>query len=209
MANVVTISATYGAHGDRVARAVAERLDLPFFDRAIPAAAAHELAQSTDIAESLDDPVPSRWERIAMGFANVATPMGPSPVSTEVIQTPERFRSANEAALSAVADTTGGVILGRAAMAVLGDRTDVLCVRLDGPVEARISQVVARGVDEEVARKGQREVDRARDAYARALFNVRQDDPGLYHVILDSTVISPEGCVDIIVRAARDRLSLG
>jgi cytidylate kinase len=48
-------------------------------------------------------------------------------------------------------------------------------------------------------------VDRARDAYARVFFNVRQDDPRLYHLILDSTALSVEGSVDIIVRAASDR----
>ena len=198
MPRVVTISASYGAHGDKIAHAVAEQLDLPFLDRAIPVAVAHQLAQSGDIEESLDEPVPSRWERFFMGFANAATPMGPSQLPAEVIQPPERFRSANEAKLR-------GVILGRAGMVVLGNRPDVLCVRLDGPVEARIAQVIAQGVDEESARKGQREVDRARDAYARVFFNVHQDDPRLYHVILDSTVLSVEACVDIIIRAARDR----
>jgi hypothetical protein len=65
--------------------------------------------------------------------------------------------------------------------------------------------VIARGVDEESARKGQREVDRARDAYAHVFFGARQDDPRLYHVVLDSTALSVEACIDVIVRAARDR----
>jgi cytidylate kinase len=209
MPRVVTISASYGAHGDRIAHLVAERLDLPFLDRAIPATMAQQLAQSGDIEESLDEPVPSRWERIIMGFANATTPMGPNQLPSEVIETPERFRSANETKLREVADTTGGVILGRAGMAVLGDRPEVLCVRLDGPVEARIAHAIAQGVDEESARKGQRAVDRARDAYARVFFNVRQDDPRLYHVILDSTALSVEASVDIIIRAARDRFVVG
>ena len=205
MPNTVTISASYGALGHKIAHALAERLDLPFLDRAIPAAAAHDLAQSPDMAESLDEHVPSRWERIAIGFANVSVPMGPDPLPSQMIQTPEVFRAANESALFEFADTTGGVILGRAAMAVLTERSDVLCVRLDGPVEARIAQVVAHGVDEDVARKGQREVDRARDAYARVLFNARQDDPALYHLMLDSTAFSVDACLDIIMRAVADR----
>jgi cytidylate kinase len=79
---------------------------------------------------------------------------------------------------------------------------------LDGPVEARIAQAMALGLDEDTARKGQRAVDRARDAYARVFFNVRQDDPRLYHVILDSTSLSVEASVEIIVRAAQDRFGL-
>jgi hypothetical protein len=80
-----------------------------------------------------------------MGFANATTPMGPNQLPTAEIETPERFRKANEAKLRDIADTTGGVILGRAGMAVLGDRADVLCVRLDGPVEARIAHAIAQG----------------------------------------------------------------
>jgi cytidylate kinase len=78
-------------------------------------------------------------------------------------------------------------------------------VRLDGPVEARLAQAMAQGVDEASARKDQRAVDRARDAYARVFFNVRQDDPRLYHLVLDSTALSMEANIDIIIRAAKDR----
>ena len=205
MPHVVTLSASYGAYGDKVGRAVAERLGLPFLDRAIPAAAAHQLAESTEIAESLDEHVPSRWERLAIGFANASSPIGPSQLPAEVFETTDQFRSGIEAMLGEIADTTGAVILGRAGMVALGHRPDVLCVRLDGPVEARIAHVVALGLDEEKARKGQREVDRARDAYARVFFGVRQDDPHLYHVILDSTALSVATCIDIIVQAAEDR----
>ena len=78
-------------------------------------------------------------------------------------------------------------------------------MRLDGPVEGRIAQVVAQGLDEASARKDQRAVDRARAAYARVFFNVRQDDPRLYHIVLDSTALSAEASVDVIIRAAEDR----
>ena len=208
MRGVVTLSASYGARGDKVGRAVAGRLQLPFVDRAIPtSAAARQLGLPEEVGESLDQPAPSRWERVAMRFAGVATPVGPDVLAADVPLTlsPEGFRAASEGELRQVADTTGAVVLGRAGMAALGGRPDVLCVRLDGPVEARIAQVVALGIDEESARQGQRDVDRAREAYARVFFNARQDDPRLYHVILDSTVLSVEACVDIIIQAATDR----
>jgi hypothetical protein len=181
MRGVVTLSASYGAHGDKVGRALAGRLQLPFVDRVIPtAAAARQLGLPEDVAESLDEHVPSRWERIATRFVNVAAPAGPDVLAADVPSTltPEGFRSASEAELRHVADTTGAVVLGRAGMVVLGGRPGVLCVRRDGPVEARIAQVMAQGVDEASARQGQRDVDSAREAYARVFFNARQGDPG-------------------------------
>jgi cytidylate kinase len=207
MPGTITISASYGAQGDKIGRALAERLGLPFLERVIPAAVARQLDLAIDADESLDEPVPSLWERIVATFANTATPIGPSPMPVEEFDTPERFRSATEATLRQVADTTGAVILGRAGMVALGGRPDVVCVRLDGPVEARIAQAVATGIDEESARHSQRQVDRARDTYARVFFNARQDDARLYHLILDSTAFSTQGCVDMIARAAEDRLN--
>jgi cytidylate kinase len=206
MRGVVTLSASYGSRGEMIGRALAERLQLPFVDRAIPTAAvARDLGLPEDVAESLDEHTPSRWERIAAAFANLGTPVGPIVLPEDLPLSPVQFRSITEAQLRHIADTTGAVVLGRAGMVVLGGQPAVLCVRLDGPVEARIAQVVARGIDEASARQGQREVDSARQAYARVFFNVRQDDPRLYHLILDSTVLSVEACVDIIVRAAQDR----
>jgi hypothetical protein len=206
MRGVVTISASYGAQGDEVGRAVAGRLRLPFVGRAVPTAdAARQLGLPEDVAESLDERPPSRWQRIGAVFASRGVPVGPVVKPDGMVLTPAQFRSVSAAQLEHAASTTGAVVVGRAAMVVLGGRPDVVCVRLDGPVEARIAQVMAHGVDEASARHGQRAVDGAREAYARVFFNVRQDDPRLYHLILDSTVMSTEACVDIIVRAAQDR----
>src|SRR5690349_21256314 len=55
--HVVTISATYGAGGSVVGPAVAERLGVPFVDRAIPTAVAGRLAISLDEALHPDEQV--------------------------------------------------------------------------------------------------------------------------------------------------------
>ena len=117
-------SASYGARGDKVGRTVAERLQLPFIDRAIPtsAAALGQLGLPEDVGESLDQQAPSRWERMAMRLAGVATPAGPDVLAADVPLTfsPEAFRAESVTELQQVADSTGAVILGRAGMAALG-----------------------------------------------------------------------------------------
>ena len=133
----------------------------------------------------------------------------PDSLRAEKFDTPEDFREAAEKRLKELATTTGAVVLGRGGMVVLAGRPDVLCVRLDGPVEDRIAQVVALGITEKEARQGQRDVDRAREAYAKVFFNARQDDPSLYHLVLDATALSAGACVDIIERAALDRFGDG
>jgi shikimate kinase len=51
---IVTLSAPFGAGGSVIGPAVAERLGIPFVDRAIPAAVAHDLAVSVDQALAHD-----------------------------------------------------------------------------------------------------------------------------------------------------------
>ena len=55
----------------------------------------------------------------------------------------------------------------------------------------------------------QRRTDRARLAYVEHFYPRAGalDDPRHYHVVLDSTVLSHEACIEIIVRAARDLFS--
>ncbi len=204
MANVpqtVTISSSFGAGGNVVGPAVAQRLGLPFFDRAIPAAVATRLAVPLEEVAAQDEKPPSTWSRLARAFANMAVPMGPQGLSPE--DDPDKFREETERILHQIADTTGGVVLGRGAMVVLGGRPDVLCVRLDGDIEARVARVAANeGIDLEAARVMQRDTDGARDGYARLFYHARPNDPTLYDLMVDTTEIPLATCTELIVLAA-------
>ena len=209
MNGVITISASFGTGGDRIGHLVADELGLPFFDRALPAAVARHLSVPLDDALLHDEKAPSTLHRLARAFAYASTPLGPEALE-EGIDDPDRFRQETERILHQIADTTGGVVMGRAGMVVLRDRPDVLRVRLDGPVEARIDRVVReRGLSEADVRAMQHDVDRAREAYVRVFYRARQSDPGLYQIVLDSTALGPEACTGAIVLVAREYLGLG
>jgi cytidylate kinase len=205
MPGSVTISASYGAHGDQIGHGVAERLGLPFLDRAVPATVARQLKLSEDAAETLDQRAPSRWDRIAASFTGIDASYSGVPFLAIQGESADTFRAATETVLRQVADTTGAVILGRVGMVVLGDRSDVLRVRLDGPVEERIAQAIANGTDEQVARSTQRDADVARQHYAKYFYNVSQDDISLYHLYIESTALPAETCVELIALAAEAR----
>lgn len=199
----VTISASFGSRGERIGRGVAERLGVAFLDRAIPVAAAQRLQLAEEASEAFDERAPSFWQRLVASFSGLETALAVAGPSVEDFSSPEAFRAATEAVLREAADGPGAVILGRAGMVVLQDRRDVLRVRLDGPVEARIGQAVAEGLEEAAARQLQRELDGVRERYANYFYRANQHDPSLYHLVLDSTALSAEVCVELIVRAAR------
>jgi cytidylate kinase len=198
---VVTVSATYGTGGSRIARAVAEELGLPFVDRAIPGAVAAELGLSLPDAEAHDDAGPRGLERIMRSLAAVG------PVSGVDFRTDfgdRTFCDATEAVICRHAEESGGVILGRAGAVVLQHRPRTLHVRLDGPVARRVANAMRlEGIDQATAERRRRDNDTARAAYVRSFYGADAADPALYHLVLDSTALDAETCADVITRAAR------
>ena len=202
---LVAMSASYGAGGSIVGPAVAERLGVPFLDRAIPLAVAEALHVPYDDAAAHDDHVNTSWlERVLSGFVGADTGAAPAPLPADVFS-PEDFQRATEEVLLEQARTGEGVILGRASVVVLRSDPRVLRVRLDGPADERVRQAMAldRGLDREHAEQLLRQFDRTHAAYVQQFYGVDIRDMSLYHVALDSTAIGLQTCVELIGRAAR------
>jgi cytidylate kinase len=203
---LVALSASYGAGGSVVGRALAERLGVPFVDRAIPAQVAEHLDVSVDDAEAHDEQAPDSFlDRLLRGF--IGTDIGvPAPLPPETF-TSEDFRNATEAVLKRQAATGEGVILGRGGMIVLRDDPRVLRVRLDGPPERRLRQAMSiAGGDEQTTKETLAKLDRAHAEYVRQFYGEDIHDCTLYHLVIDSTLIELGACVELIARAA-DALS--
>ncbi|GAA2016905.1 hypothetical protein GCM10009799_51260 [Nocardiopsis rhodophaea] len=231
MTYVVTISATYGAGGSVIGPAVAERLGVPFLDRAIPGAVARQIGCSLEDALEHDDRAATGFERLLASAARLPTVTLGSVDSTFLGATDdqgrllydEEFVEKTEQVIGEVA-ASGGVILGRAAASVLSEHGTALHVRLDGSKDRRLAQAVKmresareealiRGDDREAAgaawhpptMRDLEDNDRARAAYVRRFYRVDPASLSLYHLIIDSTVIGPSACVDVIERLARER----
>ena len=203
--SLVTLSAAYGAGGDVVGPALAERLGVPFVDRAIPVQVAERLDVSVDDAAAHDEQAADSFlDRLLRGF--VGADIGvPAPLPPESF-TSEDFRRATEEVMLRQAATGEGVILGRGGMIVLREDPRVLRVRLDGPPELRLRQAMAiGGVDEDTARDALAKLDRAQSDYVRQFYGADIHDCTLYHLVIDSTAIDLDACVELIAPAAEAR----
>src|ERR1700691_4701602 len=199
----VTISAGYGAGGSVIAPEVARRLGLPLLDRAISSHVAAQLRVSVEEAEggqirrSLPDLFLAILAPLAGGVLGAGTDCAPP----EALPPPEEaafFREQAEAIMR-TALQTGAVILGRAGGAAFRDEPGVLRVRLFGPADARIAQATRiEQVDEPTARERLPGVDRARALYVRRLYRADIDDPDLFHLHVDSTMLALETCAELI-----------
>jgi cytidylate kinase len=202
----VTISAGYGAGGSVVAPEVAKRLGLPLLDRAISSRVAAQLRVSVQEAEGgeVRRPLVGRFLSVLTPLAGGVLGAGTDCAPPEAIPPPDDaalFREQAEAIMTK-ALIAGAVILGRAGAAAFHDQPDVLRVRLFGPPEARVAQASRiENVDAPTARRRLPEVDRTRAQYVRRLYCVSIDDPGLFHLQIDSTALSLDACADLIATA--------
>jgi cytidylate kinase len=203
--SVVTLSASYGAGGSQVGPRLAERLGVAFLDRVIPTAVAERLAVPLDDALAHDDAVRSVLERLLMRFAPAAQAFSGAATPPELVD--ERsFLRATEEVIREHAAARSGVILGRAAAIVLRDTPGALHVRLHGPVERRLERAMElEGVDRATAERHMHETDRAREAYVQQFYGADARDAVLYHLVIDSTALALDACVELIALAAAAR----
>ncbi|SDK13824.1 Cytidylate kinase-like family protein [Nonomuraea maritima] len=185
---------------------MAERLGVPFVDRAIPGAVAAELGCSLEEALAHDDRAERGLGRLLSGALRLPTVTfggvdmyvpGALPLP------PEEFVRHTEHVLTEIAAQQGGVFLGRAGAIVLAGQPGALHVRLDAPIERRVRQTATLGgMSEREARKLINENDQARTAYVRHFYRVDPADSRQYHLVIDSTTIPVPACVELIALAS-------
>jgi cytidylate kinase len=200
---VVTISASYGAGGAYVGPRLAERLDVPFLDRAIPNEVARRLAVPLAEAVRHDETAGSVFERFIRVLAPSGLAFGARPFLEHEIVDDAAYRDATEQVIREQAAREGGVFLGRAAALVLRGTPRALHVRLYGPAARRIERAVAlEGITPDEAGRRLADNDRAREAYVHHFYGVDPNDLRHYHLAIDTTEIDLDRCVEMIAAAA-------
>lgn len=205
-APVVTLAALYGAGGSIVGPLVAERLGVPFLDRAIPEAAAQRTGRSDEPVVDVDENPRSGRERLTAGLSRLSTITGGVGGSHEQIDIDERSVRSRIEAFLAEASRTGGVAVGRGGMVVLRSVPWALHVHLGGPASSRVRQRMDQeSIDRATAEAQQEAEDRARRAYVRRVYGADGSSPDWYHLMLDGTAVDLDTCVEVIVMAATAR----
>jgi len=203
---VVTLAALYGAGGSVVGPRVAERLGVPLLDREIPEDVARRTGLSEEAVGEVDEKPRGRVERLVETLGRASNITGDAAGSDERPDLQEhRLRGYIEDSMARLS-ASGGVAIGRGGMVVLAGLPGALHVYLGGPRDARIEQRMAlEGIDRETAERRQEAEDRARARYVRGAYGVDGGDPSLYHLMIDSTALDLDTCVDLIVTASRAR----
>ncbi|HIV87124.1 MAG TPA: cytidylate kinase-like family protein [Candidatus Pygmaiobacter gallistercoris] len=192
---VVTIARENGSGGRVIGEQLADRLKVPFYNRALLRLASDESGISEQLfAKADEDARHARLFRIARDAlrGEVIPPDRDDFVSNENL-----FRYQARIILE-LANTESCVIIGRCADYILKDHKNVLRIFIHAPLEDRVAIIMRRhNLSEEAARKEIARVDKRRANYYRTFTGSDWRDAGHYDLCLDSAALGQKKCVEL------------
>ncbi|MDX2260875.1 MAG: cytidylate kinase-like family protein [Gemmatimonadales bacterium] len=196
---LVTISREYGAGGSSVAKRVATALDWKLVDNQLVEEVAKRAGMTADEVSEKQERGPTFVERLARALT-VATP---EVLGASTAELPEQ----EEARLvhlteQVVAEAAHGdaVLVGRAAVAVVGMRADIIHVKLVGSAAHRATLIAERlAIPLDEAERRVRDVDAHRARYHRQYYDRDWHDPHNYHLTINTEWMGFEKAAALIV----------
>lgn len=198
--SVVCISRALGAGGEEVGRLVAERLGFLYVDEEIIARAAErggiDPEQAAD-AERRNSMFAGLLDYLAAGGTALAT----TPISPEWNeQSSETIRGFIRDAVREVATRGDAVIVAHAASHAIGAQANALRVLVTAPEETRVQRLEAAG--DERALKTVRRSDSQRADYLKRFYDVGQELPTHYDLVINTDTLSGDLAAALIAQAA-------
>ena len=197
MDRIITIGRQFGAGGREIGKAVAARLEIPYYDKELLVVAAKESGLDTRFLENYDERTNSLLYSLVMGQAGRFYG-GHQYDTVETLAA----RAQREALLS-VARNGPCVIVGRCADVIMRNEARLLRVFVSANEADRIAHVCKRdGVNENEAAAKLRRMDRERRNYYNGTTDGDWGHASSYDLCLNTSVIGRERCVEIIVNCA-------
>ena len=200
---IITISRQCGSGGHTIGSKVAERLNIPFYDREILKLVAERsgLTEET-IKEQGEYATHSRLHTLSL---NISRGYNLSDRGTMVL--PDQIFAYQTEIIKELAEKGSCVIVGRCADTILQDDPDCFNVFIHGNIDDRRDRVIREhGVPEKDAVTHVLDRDRKRSQhykfYTDKVWGMAQN----YHLCLDSSFWGIDGCVDLIVSQVRKHL---
>ncbi|CAG0933977.1 CMP/dCMP kinase [Thermoflexales bacterium] len=200
---VITISRQYGSEGDKIAANVCQILGYQSFDKQLMMKVAAEVGltegEVVDFGEDQHQ-VRSFLDRL-LGNPPLLMTQARTWSEVKVIDAADSIPLV-QSIIRAACKHDNIVIVGRGGQAVLRNDPGVLHVRIEAPLETRISRVQLReGLTFELARDVVAERDRAAADYLKRFYNIDWSDSLLYHLIINTGPWSIEAASRLIVTA--------
>ena len=197
MKKIITISRQFGSGGHSIAKAVADRLGIAFYDNNLITEVAKQSGLSEEfIRENEEYASHSSSFLYQLAMSTAGTYGYPSVY--------QKLYEAQTKVIEEIANKEACVIVGRCADYILKDREDCLHVFIHADNEHRSKHILEKyGPTEKTTAQRIKDKDNKRRNYYRFHTDREWGVAANYHLALDSGALGEELCVELIVKAAQ------
>ena len=196
--NIIAIEREYASGGSEIGQRTARRLEIPCYGQEVLERAAELMNTVPERLRNLEESTSNSFlfslsmaAKVAIGERDGLSEEGALYVTEE--------RVIKEMALQGPC-----VIVGRCAGWILRERKDVLRVFIHADKEFRRKRAEQNyGIEPGSVDNTLKKFDRRRSNFYGANTCMEWDDKKVYHIVLDSSIMGIETCVDIITRTAQ------
>jgi len=201
---VITINRELGSGGRTVGRMLAEKLDVPFYDKAVIKALQEKYHLTTAEIERLKGRKHSWWadvERIlkidaGLGSNYYLPQNGDAP---DLLTTDEMFKT-ETLILQDLAVEKSCVVAGRSGFFVFRDHPNHLNIFIQASMDYRVERIMRKqNITEDEARKTIEQVDKMRENYVKKYTGTSRYDTRNYQLVISMDDLTEDDAAEIIM----------
>ncbi len=189
----VAISREAASGGRRIAAALAAMLEWPIYDRELVDQIAKDSGFRSDMIESVDEHRGSFLLETLEAFTGAPT-LGGAGYAHRLTET--------LAGLGAHGDC---VIVGRGATAMLPPETTIAIRIVASQADRMATHCERQGISQREAKSQLKRIDRERADFVKQYFHQHIDDPHIHDLVINTSRLADEECVQLILSVIRQR----
>lgn len=194
----ITITRQFGSLGRPIARRLAERLGIEYYDRDI----VDEVAKKTGFSVT---EISDIEESAKNGFINMKFPLGTSTTAKQ-----NEIFAVQSQIISSLTEKESCIIVGRCSDYVLRGHERLINIYIYAPYEQRMKNCVdTLHLTPQNAKKMINEVDKARELYHVRYAGYLPQDEAHKDIMINSGFLGVEGTAEVLEYLVRKKLDLG
>ncbi|MDO4545148.1 MAG: cytidylate kinase-like family protein [Bacillota bacterium] len=198
---IITISREFGSGGRLIGKRLAEKLDVPYYDKELLDRIAEESGFCKEMMEDAEMKAKNSF------LYSLASAMGTGEAGPESLSLNERFFLAQFDTIRKIAEEGSCVIVGRCADYILRGMPEATNVFIYAEEEDKIKRAVQEyGVPEDSVKKLMKDTDKARANYYSYHTGRKWGQHVNYNLSIDSGYIEIEDVVDLIIKYSEVKL---
>ena len=200
---IISIGRQLGSGGREIAQKLAERLNIPVYDKKLLEIAAKETGLDCTVFENADE---KESNPLMRGIFALKGAMSAYPIGLGSCMDGDRLFELQSEVMRNLVEKESCIIIGRCAEYVLRDHPRMHSIFVTADIADRVKRIMAHdGVNEAKAKEIAQKGDKKRKAYHDYYANSGWGEADTYDLCINSSRLGIEGSVEIIHRFIESR----